>query len=109
MYAFHALNTLDNYIVVNRTDIKQKLVWLDRLAAFRPYHNVMIDKARLEALDGQQQQAEQTLRLALATYPTYAKKYLNYLPENEPAYAPLRQIAQQAYDQLPEQIKKQLN
>lgn len=105
MYAFHALNTLSNYITVNQTDIPQKLYWINRLAAFRPYSNVMLDKARLEALNGEPQQATQTLRLALASYPTYAKSYLSYLPESEAAYAPLRQIAQDAYNQLPERYK----
>lgn len=101
LFAYHALNTLDDYLVVDRHDVQQKLAWEQRLTAFRPYPDVMLKQAQLQALAGQRQAAEQTLRTTLASFPTYASQFLDSLDEDEPAWQPLRDIAQQTYDKLP--------
>lgn len=108
MYAFHALNALQNYIDPDEhKDLARKLYWVNRLAAFRPYSTVMINKSKLEALSGDQDKAQETLRLALATYPTYAKIYMSELSSSEPAYETLYQIAAKAYEGLPTRYKTQ--
>ncbi|WP_280954823.1 Wzy polymerase domain-containing protein [Paludibacterium denitrificans] len=106
LFAYHALNTLDDYLVVDRHDVQQKLAWEQRLTAFRPYPDVMLKQAQLQAFAGQRQAAEQTLRTTLASFPTYASQFLDSLDEDEPARQPLRDIAQQTYDKLYYQVSE---
>lgn len=105
MFAFHALNTLDNYLPPTREHLSEKRHWITLLAAFRPYPDVMLKKAQLEALAGEGRLAEATLRTSLASFPTYAGDYYNALPESEPAYEGLRVVASEVYDRLPAQYR----
>ena len=72
LFAYHALYTVDDYLKVSPDQLARKLTLENRLTAFRPYPEVMLKRAQLEILAGQQSQAEQTLRMTLASFPTYA-------------------------------------
>lgn len=105
LFAFHALNTLDNYLQPTREHLAEKRRWLARLAAFRPYPDVLLKKAQLEALAGNESLAEATLSTALASFPTYAPQFLMALGQNEPAWAGLRRVAEEARQKLPPQYR----
>ena len=105
MFAFHALNTLDNYLRADREALQQKRVWITRLAAFRPYPDVLLKKAQLEALAGDTAQARQTLAYALASFPTYAPRFMATLAGSEPAWAVLYEDASAARARLPERYR----
>lgn len=105
LFAFHALNTLDNYLQPTRKQLPQKRRWLTRLAAFRPYPDVLLKKAQLEALAGDEGAAEATLGSALASFPTYAPSFLSELDPREPAWAGLRRITEAARQKLPLQYR----
>lgn len=106
LLAFHALSCLDNYIGVSRERLADNLAFTTQLARFRPYPEVLLKQARLEALAGHQARAQETLHSALASFPTYAPEFLDGLDEEEPAYAKLIEITQQAYDALPEVYRR---
>ncbi|MDN0075707.1 Wzy polymerase domain-containing protein [Crenobacter sp. SG2303] len=106
LYAFHALNTLDNYLDATPDNLVQKRRWVNLLAASRPYPDVLLKKAKLEALAGEERRAEETLSQALASFPTYAQSFLDDLPEDQPQYNGLRRVAQVGYDRLPARYKK---
>ncbi|MGL6070131.1 Wzy polymerase domain-containing protein, partial [Craterilacuibacter sp.] len=76
-----------------------------RLAAFRPYPDVLLKKAQLEALAGRPDQARRTLQQALASFPTYAPQYMHRLAGSEPAWAGLYQEASAARARLPERYR----
>ncbi|MCW3481741.1 Wzy polymerase domain-containing protein [Neisseriaceae bacterium JH1-16] len=105
LYAFHALSTLDNYLDATPDNLVQKRRWVNLLAASRPYPDVLLKKAKLEVLAGDERRAEETLNQALASFPTYAQSFLDDLPEDQPQYARLRRIAQAGYDRLPAKYK----
>ncbi|WP_434630774.1 Wzy polymerase domain-containing protein [Chromobacterium sp. CV08] len=105
LFAYHALYTLDDYLPINRDNLRQKLALEDRLTAFRPYPDVMLKRAQMEILAGQQQQAEQTLRTTLASFPTYAGQFLETLGDQDPAWEPLRRISREVYDKLPAKFR----
>lgn len=106
MLAFHALSCLDNYIGVSREQLADNLAYTTQLARFRPYPEVLLKQARMEALAGHQARAQEILRRALASFPTYAPEFLDGLDEEEPAYTKLIEITQQAYDALPEAFQR---
>ncbi|MEN6079546.1 PglL family O-oligosaccharyltransferase [Chromobacterium piscinae] len=105
LFAYHALYTLDDYLPVNRDNLKQKLALEDRLTEFRPYPDVMLKRAQLEVLAGERAKGEQTLRTTLASFPTYAGQFLETLGDQEPAWEPLRKISREAYDKLPAKFR----
>ncbi|WP_024301198.1 PglL family O-oligosaccharyltransferase [Pseudogulbenkiania sp. MAI-1] len=105
LFAFHALNTLDNYLQPTREQLPEKRRWLARLAAFRPYPDVLLKKAQLEALAGDEAAAEATLGTALASFPTYAPSFLSELGQREPAWEGLRRVAEDARQKLPPQYR----
>lgn len=102
LFAFHALSTLQERLKTRPPQLEEKLAWVSRLAAFRPYPDVMLQKAQLQALLGDTDGARVTLRLSLASFPTYASDFLGALDASEPRWAGLREEAQRAYDELPE-------
>ncbi|MBA4709940.1 PglL family O-oligosaccharyltransferase [Aquitalea aquatica] len=101
LFAYHALSTLDDYLVADKDNLARKLQWEERLTAFRPYPDVMMKKAQMLALAGREAEAKETVSTALASFPTYAKDYLDGIDEDVPAWQPLRAIAQQVFDRLP--------
>ncbi|UTH75438.1 PglL family O-oligosaccharyltransferase [Chromobacterium sp. IIBBL 290-4] len=105
MFAYHALYTLDDYLPITKDNLKQKLELEDQLTAFRPYPDVMLKRAQLEILAGEQAKAEQTLRTTLASFPTYAGQFIETLGEQDPAWEPLRKISREAYDNLPAKFR----
>ncbi|MCP9760211.1 polymerase [Aquitalea sp. S1-19] len=105
LFAFHALNTLDNYLQPTARDLPQKLAWITRLAAFRPYPDVLLKKAQMEVLAGQPDQARRTLQQALASFPTYAPQFMATLAGSEPAWQGLYQEASAARGRLPERYR----
>lgn len=105
MFASHALGLLDDVITPTPSALKTQRHWLEKMAAFRPYPDVLRRKAQMEALAGEYDKAAHTFRLALASFPTYAPDFLAELDEDEPAWAGLRQQAQQAVDKLPPQYR----
>ncbi|MFC3532544.1 Wzy polymerase domain-containing protein [Vogesella facilis] len=105
MFAAHALGLLDDVIQPTAAATPNQRKWLDLMAAYRPYPDVLLRKAKMEALAGEQVRAASTLRTALASFPTYAPDFLDDLDEDEPAWRELRQIAQQAVAALPAQYR----
>jgi len=105
LFAYHALSTLDDYLTPSKDNLTRKLAWEERLTAFRPYPDVMMKKAQMLALAGREGEAEETVRMALASFPTYAKDYLDEIDDDVPAWLPLRRIAQQVFDRLPPQYR----
>ncbi|MDE1713369.1 Wzy polymerase domain-containing protein (plasmid) [Chromobacterium amazonense] len=105
LFAYHALYTLDDYLPITRDNLKQKLALEDRLTAFRPYPDVMLKRAQMEILAGQQAKAEQTLRTTLASFPTYAGQFIETLGDANPEWEPLRKISREAYDKLPAKFR----
>ncbi|WP_028536821.1 PglL family O-oligosaccharyltransferase [Paludibacterium yongneupense] len=102
LYAFHALYTLDNYLEAAPDTLPEKRRWIYLLAAIRPYPDVLLKKAEFEAGDKHPQQALASLRLALASFPTYAGEFMEQLDDdNHPEWAPLRKECKAAYNRLP--------
>ena len=101
LFAYHALYTVDDYLKVSPDQLARKLTLENRLTAFRPYPEVMLKRAQLEILAGQQSQAEQTLRMTLASFPTYAGVFLGTLDDDNAEWEPLREVARDAYAKLP--------
>ncbi|RXZ44603.1 PglL family O-oligosaccharyltransferase [Crenobacter cavernae] len=105
LFAFHSLNTLDNYLAVDRHNLGAKRRWIAQLSAFRPYPDVLFKEARLAALAGDEASAERSMARALGSFPTYAPQFLDDLPENDPAYRALRRQAEEATAKLPERYR----
>ncbi|KZE34868.1 O-antigen ligase [Crenobacter luteus] len=105
LFAFHALNTLDNYLTADARELDAKRRWIAQLAAFRPYPDVLFKSARLAALAGDGAAATQDLARALESFPTYAPRFLAQLPADEPAYAGLRRQLETAVAALPERYR----
>ncbi|AXK38592.1 PglL family O-oligosaccharyltransferase [Crenobacter cavernae] len=105
LFAFHALNTLDNYLTVDKRNLDAKRRWIAQLSAFRPYPDVLFKEARLAALAGDETSAERSMARALGSFPTYAPQFLDDLPEDDPAYAGLRRQAEEAIAKLPERYR----
>lgn len=101
LYAFHALYSLDNYIEGTPENLAQKQRWTERLAAFRPYPDVLMKKAEMQALTGHEADAEHTLGLALASFPTYAHDFIDDLQDGPASWEKLRQMSSDAYARLP--------
>ncbi|WP_246210714.1 PglL family O-oligosaccharyltransferase [Vogesella oryzae] len=101
MFAAHALGLLDDVIEPTADATPNQRKWLDLMAAYRPYPDVLLRKAKMEALGGEEAKAVATLRAALGSFPTYAPDFLDDLDEDEPKFAELRQITQQAIAALP--------
>lgn len=101
LYAYHALYDLDNYLDGPPAMLVLKQPWIDMLAAFRPYPDVLVKQAAVQAITGQPREAEHTMALALASFPTYAGNFINDLSKGPSAWQPLRQMASDAYRRLP--------
>lgn len=100
LYAFHALYTLDDYLVVTPESRDAVGDWIIKMAAIRPYPNVLLKQAQLEALNGEPQKAVYTMQKALASFPTYARYFLYELERGPKAWAPLRALCQASIAQL---------
>ncbi|SCK10404.1 PglL family O-oligosaccharyltransferase [Vogesella sp. LIG4] len=98
MFAAHALGLLDDVMTPSRATLKDYRKWVDLMALYRPYPDVLLRKAQMEALAGEQAKAAQTMRYALASFPTYASQFLDELDDDEPAWSGLIDIAQQVDD-----------
>ncbi|RQO66911.1 hypothetical protein DBR44_16485 [Aquitalea sp. FJL05] len=66
---------LANYLIPSREQLDLKLQHFSRLAAYRPYPEVLLKLAVLYALDKQMAKAEHTIKLAIANYPDYAPNF----------------------------------
>ncbi|MBA4709939.1 PglL family O-oligosaccharyltransferase [Aquitalea aquatica] len=66
---------LANYLIPSREQLDLKLQHFSRLAAYRPYPEVLLKLAVLYALDKQMTKAEHTIKLAIANYPDYAPNF----------------------------------
>jgi len=105
LYAFHALYTLDNYLEATPDNLAQKRVWVDQMAAFRPYPDVLMKQAEMQALVGEESQAERSLTMALASFPTYAHDFIEDMQDGPASWSRLRQISSDAYLRLPEKYR----
>jgi O-antigen ligase len=101
LYAFHAMYSLDNFIEATPDNLQQKRQWVDLMAAFRPYPDVLMKQAEMQALMGQGAMAEQTLSMALGSFPTYAGIFYDDMKDGPDQWQPLRQISSEAYARLP--------
>jgi O-antigen ligase len=106
LYAFHALYTLDNYLESAPDSLPEKRRWIELLAAIRPYPDVLLKKAEFEASEGHAAPALATLRLALASFPTYAGEFMDQLnDDSHPEWAALRSECKAAYYRLPPALR----
>ncbi|WP_233201109.1 PglL family O-oligosaccharyltransferase [Chromobacterium alticapitis] len=105
LFAYHALYTLDDYLPINRDNLRQKLALEDRLTAFRPYPDVMLKRAQMEMLAGERAKAEETLRTTLASFPTYAGQFIETLGDANPEWEPLQKVCREVYDKLPPKFR----
>lgn len=96
LFAFHALGLLDDVVRPGRDSPPQQRQWIALLAQMRPYPDVLRKEAQFLALEGRPQEAAYTMRLALASFPTYAPFFLRALSPEEPAWQPLRQQVEAA-------------
>jgi len=101
LFAFHALYTLDNYIEATPENLPQKRVWTDQLAAFRPYPDVLMKQAEMQAMVGDEATAERTLSLALGSFPTYAHDFIEDMEDGPASWEHLREMSSAAYAKLP--------
>jgi len=101
LYAFHAMYTLDNYIEATPEDLDQKRRWIDQMAAFRPYPDVLMKQAEMQAMMGQEAEAEKTLALALGSFPTYAHDFIEDMRDGPASWQRLREMSSEAYARLP--------
>lgn len=101
LYAFHALYSLDNYIEATPDNLQQKRAWTDLMAAFRPYPDVLMKQAEMQAMMGDEAQAERTLALALGSFPTYAHDFIEDMQGGPAAWTRLREMSSEAYARLP--------
>ncbi|MNR41459.1 hypothetical protein D3C85_1598520 [compost metagenome] len=96
LFAFHALGLLDDVVKPGRDSPPAQRQWIALLAQMRPYPDVLRKEAQFLALEGRPQEAAYTMRLALASFPTYAPFFLRALSPEEPAWQPLRQQVEAA-------------
>lgn len=101
LYAFHALYSLDNYIEATPDNLAQKREWVDQLAAFRPYPDVLMKQAEMQSMMGEEPLAERTLAQALGSFPTYAHDFIEDMQDGPAAWARLREMSSEAYAALP--------
>ncbi|WP_081546264.1 PglL family O-oligosaccharyltransferase [Chromobacterium haemolyticum] len=96
---------LANYMIPTSEQLDIKLAHFEMLARYRPYPNVLIKLAILQALDGNKVEANKSLKMAIANYPDYVNGFVGMLAsQNSPQVAPLRKLAMvaaQAYAQHP--------
>ena len=106
LYAYHALYDLDNYLDGSPAEMIERRQWITMLADFRPYPDVLLKLAQVQALQGDKQQAQYTMTLALASFPTYAREFIDNLADGPNSWQPLRMMASDAYDRLPARYRQ---
>ncbi|MBY0346591.1 MAG: Wzy polymerase domain-containing protein [Neisseriaceae bacterium] len=82
LLGFYALNELSNFVAVSTDNLAEKRALLIKMAATRPYPNVLLRLAQVETLSGNPAAAEHALQLAMASYPTYAPIFLGRLGDD---------------------------
>jgi O-antigen ligase len=105
LYRFHALYTLENYMDTTPQSLLQQGPWLDQLAAFHPDPSILLKQAERQALLGQAQQAQQTMRLTLSYYPKYAPAMLPFLRNGPALWQPLYALCLAANARLPKELR----
>lgn len=95
-YAFHALFTLDDYLEASPERRADTRYWVNRLAAVRPYPSVLLKKAQLEALAHEPTKALETMKEALASFPTYAQFFRYELAQGPAEWQPLDALCKQS-------------
>lgn len=88
---------LSNYLVPSRQQLPTQLMLFSEMAHYRPYFEVLVKLAMLEALDQQPGKAQATMSMALAAFPDLAGK-ANLMLSNstEPEYIPLKSMVDRA-------------
>ena len=71
------------------------------MAAFRPYPDVLMKQAEMQAMMGQEAEAEKTLALALGSFPTYAHDFIEDMRDGPASWQRLREMSSEAYARLP--------
>ncbi|WP_162896944.1 MULTISPECIES: PglL family O-oligosaccharyltransferase [Chromobacterium] len=96
---------LGNYMIPTSEQLDIKLAHFEMLARYRPYPNVLLKLAILQALKGNKVEADKSLKMAIANYPDYVKGFVGMLAsQNSSQVLPLKQLAMvaaQAYAQHP--------
>ena len=88
---------LSNYLFPNREQLPTQLAMFGEMARYRPYFEVLVKLAMLEALDKQSTKAQATMSMALAAFPDLAEKGRQIVSASpEPEYAPLKNMADKA-------------
>ncbi|WP_312854397.1 hypothetical protein [Paludibacterium denitrificans] len=88
---------LANYLDPSRDQLALKKDIFERLAAYRPYPNLLTKLAVIQALDGQPALARQNIVLLLASYPDAAPvTYAMLQRRPEPEVQPLAELAKTA-------------
>ncbi len=101
IWRYEAENTLANYLVASKKDLDFKLDIFSHLAAYRPYPDILVKLAIMQALDAKPKLAEDTLKIAIANYPDMLDGFVRRLQEaRSPEIAPLLNIALNANNEL---------
>jgi hypothetical protein len=82
LLGFYALNELSNFVAVSTDNLAEKRALLIKMAATRPYPNVLLRLAQVQTLSGNPAEAQRALELAMASYPTYAPSFLSRLGDD---------------------------
>ncbi|SMF51979.1 Protein glycosylation ligase [Pseudogulbenkiania subflava DSM 22618] len=84
---------LSNYLFPVRAQKSTQLALFYEIARFRPYFGILVKLAMLQALSQQAEQAQETLAMALVSFPHLAgqaEDMLNVV--SEPEYGPLKEL-----------------
>lgn len=90
---------LSNYLFPVRAQLTTQLALFSEMARYRPYFGVLVKLAMLQALSQQPQQAQESLSMALVSFPHLAGQageMLNLV--SEPEYGPLKEMATKVQD-----------
>ncbi len=85
------------FIQPTRDNLELKLALFDSLVSYRPYSEVLAKSAMLHALNGDKEKALRYLKIGIANNPDDIRSMVIVMSTaNEPAYAPLLEVAQKA-------------
>ncbi|MFN7094529.1 MAG: Wzy polymerase domain-containing protein, partial [Burkholderiales bacterium] len=96
LWAYPALYTLDNYIIIDSSNtnktfsLNDQLDYENKFTNFHPYPDNLIKQALLKWKLGQHVQAKKLVELALVAFPAYQSSYLSQLKSKQ--YKPLYEL-----------------
>ena len=95
LFAFHAQGMLGGIVRPTSQMDAQQREWSRQWSRVRPYPDALRKEAQFLALEGDQRNAVHTMKMAMASFPTYAPQFLRALDPAVPEWAPLRQVVEE--------------